>query len=242
MTKCQRLIVPQVSSAHRLLDRGDHRDSVPARPGRPRSSASRATRSGRRRRAQKPRISAFINARFDKIEALRAGPGPGLLRSPGGSRGGADPPRHCGRHLQPAIGRRNPADDPDARRPGRLSATPPKHLADRLERDLDRIRESAARFPRRLRTFFEEWDDPLISGIRWVEELVEIAGGAPIFPELSQASLGARSHRRSGRSGAARPGSDHRLVVREEDAEGDDPRPAGLGRGQRRSATIGSSR
>jgi iron complex transport system substrate-binding protein len=32
--------------------------------------------------------------------------------------------------------------------------------------------------------FFEEWDRPLISGIQWVEELVEIAGGAPIFPEL----------------------------------------------------------
>jgi iron complex transport system substrate-binding protein len=32
--------------------------------------------------------------------------------------------------------------------------------------------------------FFEEWKDPLISGIRWVEELIEIAGGDPIFPEL----------------------------------------------------------
>jgi iron complex transport system substrate-binding protein len=37
--------------------------------------------------------------------------------------------------------------------------------------------------------FFEEWDDPLISGIRWVEELVEIAGGTPIFPELAEARL-----------------------------------------------------
>jgi iron complex transport system substrate-binding protein len=37
--------------------------------------------------------------------------------------------------------------------------------------------------------FFEEWDDPLISGIRWVEELVEIAGGSPIFPELAGARL-----------------------------------------------------
>src|SRR5262249_35646983 len=35
----------------------------------------------------------------------------------------------------------------------------------------------------------EEWDVPLISGIRWVEELVEIAGGAPIFPELTSAAL-----------------------------------------------------
>ena len=38
--------------------------------------------------------------------------------------------------------------------------------------------------------FFEEWDAPLISGIRWVEELVEIAGGDPIFPELRGAALG----------------------------------------------------
>ena len=37
--------------------------------------------------------------------------------------------------------------------------------------------------------YFEEWDDPLISGIRWVEELVEIAGGAPVFPDLRQAAL-----------------------------------------------------
>ena len=64
-----------------------------------------------------------------------------------------------------------------------------ERLADGLERDLDRIRDRASRFPVRLRTFFEEWDDPLISGIRWVEELVAIAGGAPVFPELSDARL-----------------------------------------------------
>ncbi len=45
--------------------------------------------------------------------------------------------------------------------------------------------EAAARlFPRRPRVLFEEWKEPLISGIRWVEELIEIAGGDPIFPEL----------------------------------------------------------
>jgi iron complex transport system substrate-binding protein len=38
--------------------------------------------------------------------------------------------------------------------------------------------------------YFEEWDDPLISGIRWVEELVEVAGGTPVFPELRDARLG----------------------------------------------------
>jgi len=62
-------------------------------------------------------------------------------------------------------------------------------LADRLAAGLDRIRESASHFRSRPRTFFEEWDDPLISGIRWVEELVGIAGGSPIFPELADARL-----------------------------------------------------
>ncbi len=57
-------------------------------------------------------------------------------------------------------------------------------LTDRLREDLRRIGDSARRFPRRPRVFFEEWMDPLISGIRWVEELIEIAGGEPVFPEL----------------------------------------------------------
>lgn len=63
-------------------------------------------------------------------------------------------------------------------------------LADTFAAGLDTIRASAARFPSRPRVYFEEWPDPLISGIRWVEELVEIAGGTPIFPELRTAGLG----------------------------------------------------
>ena len=63
-------------------------------------------------------------------------------------------------------------------------------LASTLEQGLDAVRESAARLPRRPRVYFEEWDDPLISGIQWVEELVEIAGGDPVFPELRRAGLG----------------------------------------------------
>jgi iron complex transport system substrate-binding protein len=50
--------------------------------------------------------------------------------------------------------------------------------------ELAAIAASAARFPIRPRVLFEEWKDPLISGIRWVEELIEIAGGTPVFPEL----------------------------------------------------------
>ncbi|HEV8593043.1 MAG TPA: ABC transporter substrate-binding protein, partial [Pyrinomonadaceae bacterium] len=57
-------------------------------------------------------------------------------------------------------------------------------LVDKLSDGLDMIRASAARFPYRPRVYFEEWYDPLISGIRWVDELIEIAGGKPVFPEL----------------------------------------------------------
>ena len=49
--------------------------------------------------------------------------------------------------------------------------------------NLERIAGLAKGFPSRPRVFFEEWNDPIISGIEWVEELVEIAGGLPIFPE-----------------------------------------------------------
>lgn len=57
-------------------------------------------------------------------------------------------------------------------------------LIDSLQRGLDAIRDSARSFPHRPRVYFEEWNDPLISGIQWVEELIEIAGGEPVFPEL----------------------------------------------------------
>lgn len=57
-------------------------------------------------------------------------------------------------------------------------------LVGRLREDLERIAKAAHRFPRRPRVYFEEWMDPLISGIRWVEELVEIAGGKCTFPHL----------------------------------------------------------
>jgi iron complex transport system substrate-binding protein len=60
-------------------------------------------------------------------------------------------------------------------------------LVARLRADLRQIERSASRFSRRPRVFFEEWHDPLISGIRWVEELIEIAGGAPVYPELREA-------------------------------------------------------
>jgi iron complex transport system substrate-binding protein len=58
-------------------------------------------------------------------------------------------------------------------------------LVAELRSGLEAIAASAKTFPHRPRVFFEEWKDPLISGIRWVEELVGIAGGEIIFPELA---------------------------------------------------------
>ncbi len=55
---------------------------------------------------------------------------------------------------------------------------------------LDAIRIAASALPRRPRVFFEEWDEPLISGIRWVSELLGIAGGDDCFPELAAQPLG----------------------------------------------------
>jgi len=53
-----------------------------------------------------------------------------------------------------------------------------------LRTELERIREESASLPHRPRVFFEEWDDPLISGIAWVSEILELCGGEDIFPEL----------------------------------------------------------
>ena len=56
-------------------------------------------------------------------------------------------------------------------------------LADQLQASLDAIAARAASLPRRPKVYFEEWDEPPITGIRWVAELVRLAGGDDIFPE-----------------------------------------------------------
>jgi iron complex transport system substrate-binding protein len=137
---------------------------------------------------QKPKVSAFINAKFDKIEALK----PDLVLAFSDLQ--ADLAAELVRRGVNVVvfNQRSVAEilQMIAMVGGLVGCQQEaEHLADRLAADLDRIRESAARFRARPRVFFEEWDDPLISGIRWVEELVEIAGGAPIFPELAGAGL-----------------------------------------------------
>jgi len=137
---------------------------------------------------QKPKVSAFINAKFDRIEALR----PDLVLAFSDLQ--ADLSAELVRRGIPVMtfNQRSVSEILQMiRMLGGIVGCPSEAdaLAARLESDLNRIRTAAAAFRARPRTFFEEWDDPLISGIRWVEELVEIAGGQPIFPELSEARL-----------------------------------------------------
>jgi len=134
---------------------------------------------------QKPKVSAFINAKFEKIQALQ----PDLVLAFSDLQ--ADLAAELVRRGINVVvfNQRSVAEilQMIAMLGGLVGCQPEaERLADTLAAGLDRIRESAARFPARPRVFFEEWDEPLISGIRWVDELIEIAGGDPIFPELRE--------------------------------------------------------
>ena len=137
---------------------------------------------------QKPKVSAFINARFDKIEALR----PDLILAFSDLQADIAAELIRRGYNVMTFNQRSVAEILQMIRVlGAIVGLGSEGmaLADRLESDLDAIRAAAATFTRRPRVFFEEWDTPLISGIRWVEELTEIAGGDPIFPDLRHASL-----------------------------------------------------
>ncbi|MFN9965311.1 MAG: ABC transporter substrate-binding protein [Lysobacteraceae bacterium] len=69
------------------------------------------------------------------------------------------------------------------------AATKAEAYADTLDRGVAAIAAQSAAFPVRPRVYFEEWDEPRISGIQWVAELVRIAGGDDVFPELATEPL-----------------------------------------------------
>jgi iron complex transport system substrate-binding protein len=134
-------------------------------------------------RRQKPKVSAFISAKIDQILALD----PDLII--GFSNMQADIARdliRAGRNVLITNQRSVEEILATIELVGRIVGAEHKarELAGRLRKGLDRIASAGARLRRRPRVYFEEWMDPLISGIRWVEELVEIAGGQPVFPEL----------------------------------------------------------
>jgi iron complex transport system substrate-binding protein len=59
-----------------------------------------------------------------------------------------------------------------------------------MRADLDAMAQRATAFKRRPRVYFEEWDEPHMSTIRWVSELITTAGGDDIFPELAAMPMG----------------------------------------------------
>ncbi|HUU35617.1 MAG TPA: cobalamin-binding protein [Vicinamibacterales bacterium] len=138
---------------------------------------------------QKPKVSSFLHARYDKIAALA----PDLILAFSDLQ--ADITTELVKRGYPVFtfNQRSVSEILQMIRVvGGIVGVPDTAaaLVAGFERGLADIRASAARFPTRPRVYFEEWDDPLISGIRWVEELVEIAGGTPVFPELRAAGLG----------------------------------------------------
>jgi iron complex transport system substrate-binding protein len=143
----------------------------------------------RRAREEKPKVSAFLSAKIDKILALQ----------PDCVFGFSDLQADIASLLikagvQVTVFNQCSVDEifamlyQVAAMVGQAEQGLARIAAMRAE--LDAIRQKAAGFKRRPKVFFEEWDEPHISGIRWVSELLGIAGGDDVFPELAVQSMG----------------------------------------------------
>src|SRR5438270_3445444 len=139
-----------------------------------------------RARREKPRVSAFLSAQQDKILELK----PDLVL------GFSDLQADIGRDLAKAglnVVLFNQRSVEEILSMVLLlssmvgAADRGERLVAELEAGLDAVRASAAKLKRRPRVYFEEWDEPMISAIRWVSELVVIAGGEDVFSERSRA-------------------------------------------------------
>ena len=139
---------------------------------------------------RKPRVSSFLDANFERILELR----PDLVL--GFSDLQADIGRELCKRGVPVhlFNQRSVAEILQAvRLTGALVGRGEEAdaLASRLGAGLARHTDAAASLPRRPRMFFEEWHEPLISGIRWCSELMELVGGVDVCVE-SRASQGAQ--------------------------------------------------
>ncbi|MBN9682860.1 MULTISPECIES: ABC transporter substrate-binding protein [unclassified Corallococcus] len=139
---------------------------------------------------KKPRVSSFLDANFERILELK----PDLVL--GFSDLQADIGRELCKRGVPVylFNQRSLAEILQAVRltgalVGRAEAA--EALAVELEKNLERHSDAAQSLPKRPRIFFEEWHEPLISGIRWCSELVEVVGGVDVCQE-SRASQGAK--------------------------------------------------
>lgn len=141
-----------------------------------------------RAREEKPRVSAFTSARTDKILALE----PDLVV--GFSDIQADIARDliaAGVEVWISNHRTVAGIDSYVRRLGAMvgAAGAADRYADELADGVAAVETAAAALPRRPRVYFEEWNDPHITGIGWVSELIGIAGGVDVFSDRSSSSL-----------------------------------------------------
>jgi iron complex transport system substrate-binding protein len=136
----------------------------------------------------KPKVSSYLHARYEKIEALE----PDLILAFSDLQ--AEITNDLVKRGYPVFtfNQRSVAEILQmVRMLGSMVGVQDKAeaLAQRFEAGIDALRRASAGWSWRPRVYFEDWPDPLISGIRWVEELIEIAGGDPVFPALRQARL-----------------------------------------------------
>jgi iron complex transport system substrate-binding protein len=143
----------------------------------------------RRARLEKPKVSAFLSAKIDKILELR----PDCVF--GFSDLQADIAAELVRKgVQVTIFNQRSVEEIFAMLL-QVAALVGRFDDGLLQLEAMRARllqiESAARLlPRRPRVYFEEWDSPHISAIRWVSELLALAGGDDLFPELALQPMG----------------------------------------------------
>jgi iron complex transport system substrate-binding protein len=139
-------------------------------------------------RSEKPKVSAFTSAKIGEILKLRPDFVVGFSDIQAGIASAL-----IGHGVEVWISNHRSVEGilDYVRRLGALVGAGDKALAyaHRLRRGLDDIQAEAARLPRRPKVYFEEWDEPLISGIQWVAELVRIAGGDDVFPERAAEPL-----------------------------------------------------
>ncbi|MBU0590200.1 MAG: cobalamin-binding protein [Gammaproteobacteria bacterium] len=143
----------------------------------------------RRAREEKPKVSAFLSAKIDKILALQ----PDCVF--GFSDLQADIAAELIRKgVQVTVFNQRSVDEIFSMlyQVAAMVGQGERGLAllTDMQAKLDAIRQAAAALPRRPRVFFEEWDEPHISAIRWVSELMGIAGGDDCFPELALMPMG----------------------------------------------------
>lgn len=143
----------------------------------------------RRAREEKPRVSAFLDGKIDKIVALE----PDLVIGFSDMQAAlADKLIRAGLNVF-ITNQRSVAEIFATLRLVAGLVQAGERAEDWIARTQARhaeIAAAAARWPRRPRVYFEEWDEPMISAIRWVSELIAVAGGEDVFAELGLQAAG----------------------------------------------------